>query len=457
MDPPVLIVAGGRGWRMLSVPAEGVTVDDLAALNLVQGVPGYYPTAGPNLYTGYDGTAYSTPGAGAVLRPGYGFWWLFYNQDLAPEGPSRSYALPTTLETERAATTGDVPVALHADGDQTNLLGNPFGVGLDVSAVGSWPGASRLASTIVQTWNAAGSTYEPSVLRPVVAPWEGFWAEGATAGTLTIPASARTTGGPAPRAAGPAALIAFELASADGTLVDRAAVLTLAEDALAGHDPGDAIKVEPVAAAHVLLAFAGDDGLRAVENRPAEAAMLPMAVASVGAGADLVLTWPRVENLPDGWAATLRDTQTGTTVDLATADQYTFAVAPTPARAAATEAVPIAARAAAFEARFVLAVGPRGATASEGGSAAGAFALDAPRPNPTRGTAMVAYELPSTGPARLVLLDLLGREVAVLAEGEQAAGRHTAAFDVSGLAPGVYVVRLSAGAQTATRRVVVVR
>lgn len=35
------VVSGGPGGRLLAAPATGVTVDDPAAANLVQGVPGY--------------------------------------------------------------------------------------------------------------------------------------------------------------------------------------------------------------------------------------------------------------------------------------------------------------------------------------------------------------------------------------------------------------------------------
>ena len=104
----------------------------------------------------------------------------------------------------------------------------------------------------------------------------------------------------------------------------------------------------------------------------------------------------------------------------------------------------------------MLTVGPRGATATEG-SAAAVFALDAPAPNPARGAAALTYSLAEAGAARLSVVDLLGREVAVLAEGTLAAGRHEATVETQRLAPGVYVVRLSAGAQTATRRLIVVR
>ena len=85
------------------------------------------------------------------------------------------------------------------------------------------------------------------------------------------------------------------------------------------------------------------------------------------------------------------------------------------------------------------------------------FALDAVFPNPTTGRATVRYTLASTGDVRLEAYDVLGRRVAVLAEGTQGAGAHEAALDASALPAGVYVVRLSAGAQTATARVTVAR
>ena len=69
----------------------------------------------------------------------------------------------------------------------------------------------------------------------------------------------------------------------------------------------------------------------------------------------------------------------------------------------------------------------------------------------------VRYETPEPGLVRVVVTDVLGREVAVLVDGERMAGAHEASFDTGRLAPGVYVVRLSAGAETAVQRVTVAR
>ncbi|MEM1055941.1 MAG: choice-of-anchor Q domain-containing protein [Bacteroidota bacterium] len=84
------------------------------------------------------------------------------------------------------------------------------------------------------------------------------------------------------------------------------------------------------------------------------------------------------------------------------------------------------------------------------------IALDAPVPNPMRGGAQVVYALDTPQVVRLSLVDARGRELAVLIEGAQAAGEHGVALP-SGLAPGVYLLRLGTEAGAVTQRVTVVR
>ena len=97
------------------------------------------------------------------------------------------------------------------------------------------------------------------------------------------------------------------------------------------------------------------------------------------------------------------------------------------------------------------------ATPNEGGAASAGFGLAPVYPNPARGTATVAFELDRPQVAMVAVYDVLGREVAVLARGEQPAGRTTLALDAAGLPAGLYVVRLAGEAATATQKVVVVR
>ena len=78
-------------------------------------------------------------------------------------------------------------------------------------------------------------------------------------------------------------------------------------------------------------------------------------------------------------------------------------------------------------------------------------------PNPARASARVRYALPAAGAVRLVLYDVLGREVVRMVEGPRPAGPHETLLDVSRLAPGLYFVRLATREAVVTRRLVVVR
>ena len=95
------------------------------------------------------------------------------------------------------------------------------------------------------------------------------------------------------------------------------------------------------------------------------------------------------------------------------------------------------------------------ATAAEEASQDAAWALVA-GPNPSRGAVTLRYELPQSGPERLAVYDVLGREVAVLREGVQAAGPQQAEIE-AGLAPGVYFVRLVASGRTLTQTITIAR
>lgn len=78
-------------------------------------------------------------------------------------------------------------------------------------------------------------------------------------------------------------------------------------------------------------------------------------------------------------------------------------------------------------------------------------------PNPVRDAAAVPFEIAAAGPVRLSVVDVLGREVALLADGDRAAGEHRAAFDASRLPAGVYVVVLEAGGARTARTLTVAR
>ncbi|MDX1420000.1 MAG: M14 family zinc carboxypeptidase [Rubricoccaceae bacterium] len=83
--------------------------------------------------------------------------------------------------------------------------------------------------------------------------------------------------------------------------------------------------------------------------------------------------------------------------------------------------------------------------------------LGAPYPNPATEASTVAFTLPEAERVRLSVHDVLGREVAVLVDAEVEAGRHEALLVGAALPAGTYLVRLTAGGQVETQRVVIAR
>lgn len=100
---------------------------------------------------------------------------------------------------------------------------------------------------------------------------------------------------------------------------------------------------------------------------------------------------------------------------------------------------------------------PDGVLDAPSGAAPRVLALAAPSPNPLRASTRthLRYALPRAGEAQLDLLDLQGRRLRVLASGAHDAGEHTATLEGRALEPGVYLVRLLAGGEQRTRRLVV--
>ncbi|MBD3370479.1 T9SS type A sorting domain-containing protein, partial [Candidatus Fermentibacteria bacterium] len=78
-------------------------------------------------------------------------------------------------------------------------------------------------------------------------------------------------------------------------------------------------------------------------------------------------------------------------------------------------------------------------------------------PNPFCSYCSVSFELSRGCAARLELYDLSGRLVDTVLDGHVGAGSHEARLDGSGLAPGVYLLRLRAEDQNLVRRVVLIR
>ena len=82
--------------------------------------------------------------------------------------------------------------------------------------------------------------------------------------------------------------------------------------------------------------------------------------------------------------------------------------------------------------------------------------LTSVHPNPAHGNAIVRYTVPDHTEVKLTVVDVLGREVAVLTDDYLAPGVYTATLNTNYLPSGVYFIHMQAGSFRATRRITVI-
>ncbi len=85
------------------------------------------------------------------------------------------------------------------------------------------------------------------------------------------------------------------------------------------------------------------------------------------------------------------------------------------------------------------------------------FALHQNYPNPFNPSTKISYDLPEAVHVKIQVLNVLGEEVATLAEGMHPAGKHTVTFAPNNLPSGVYFYRLQAGEVRLTRQLLLMK
>lgn len=509
-------ITGTEGWRMLAAPLATATFDDLLDGLWTQGFPGSdynenSPAATPNVYR-YDETVagdadqgFAAPGNQAdEVGSGLGFIvYVFSDDDFdgTPEG------FPKTLSLIGAAPSGTVnPAVSYTDNGPTDqdegwqLFGNPFEEPID------WDLLTKSGfDATVYVWDPASSAYRVwdgsagDLTDGIITPFQGFLARAQSgAATFSVPQSAKTTGGTfygfaeerpsdaarsedaASTREGDAPTLPLVLETPQGTARAWVRVRDAAE---VDYDGLDAYALGPLAATYAQLYTLPLDteaeaavglvinALPSLEPSESHTVALDLRAVEAGktVGGRFTLGWPALDAVPEGWTLELRDAQTATTVDLRATGAYTFDWTPTPGTTpseeepqAATTALlqlgGLLTRRQAIE-RFTLTItNATGVSAEEGtGVLPEAVVLAGNYPNPFTARTTLDFGLHQAGAVRLIVHDVLGRQVALLLDDTRSAGWHSISFDASGLASGVYVARLDAQGQTASLRMLVLR
>jgi hypothetical protein len=85
------------------------------------------------------------------------------------------------------------------------------------------------------------------------------------------------------------------------------------------------------------------------------------------------------------------------------------------------------------------------------------FALDQNYPNPFNPSSIISYSLAKSGNVRLMVYDVLGRQLAVLVDGVQTAGDHQVTFSGKNLTSGIYFYKLETAGSSITKKMVLMK
>lgn len=466
-------IKGDAGWRMLSAPAGGVTVEQLARQSLVQGIDGLnYSGAAANIYTRYEGDGnWRVPAnVSTLLNSGEGFIWYLYDNADIPE----SKPLPLGFVVAGDEPDTDIMVTLHqvpdSGGEIWNLVGNPFGTALNISDVENWTTGGTLESAIGYIWDPlVGSYVLSSANTNRIGAWQGFFIQNNNAEALEIPDSARTGDGTNfYKSKEKKRLVVFHLSGAGrngNEYNDKAIALYFGEEASEGWDTRDATKLTPLLEKYVNLAFveerSGETRLKAQESRGYHpgAFEVPVLLISRGVDGTFTLNIDKQSDIPDDWKIEIIDHYTGETGILTGSKGYTFEVTATHEAAKRKTnihpAKPVS-LSVDGEDRFTLKVSP-GPPGSNQIPAKAELLQN--YPNPFNPATVIRYGVPEgfRGNVQLTVYDLLGRKVATLIDKQRSPGRYQVSFDASRLASGLYIYRLKAGRNVLTKKMMLIK
>ncbi len=85
------------------------------------------------------------------------------------------------------------------------------------------------------------------------------------------------------------------------------------------------------------------------------------------------------------------------------------------------------------------------------------FNLEPAYPNPFNPRTKIRYALPEAAHVKLAVYNMLGKQIRVLVNQRQKAGRYTISFRARDLSSGIYLYRLQAGAFTGERKMTLVK
>jgi len=459
-------ITGDAGWRMLSLPITGGTVEDIFDDTPVQGIAGgddasedanFYYNDGSDEDGTSDGWDEPT-NVSTAWGDGLGFILFFF--DNTNNGSS---VLPVTLDVSGSEPGSDVTVTLS---DTYTLVGNPFASNInldDITGNDSEEGTQDGLKSPISVWSDADGSYTTYNLgaSKIVSAWQGFFLERNSNSTseLTIPTSAKTSSAATISIFSKMMMtnrrtLELRLDAPNGT-TDIANKLYFTDISHENEDAFDGGKLLPLDGSPSLAfiqEFDGEERLLVQDARtyqPEEDQTYKLAILDAGVGGTYQISWPVMDNIPSDWEITLTDLETDAVVNMQEEEFYTFYIQNPIGQLQTDPLQPVTVDA---NAVYRNTVPPRFSITISGfalgfdnNSLPNNFALYPAYPNPFNPSTTIRFDVPEEGFITMNVYNITGKLVETLVNEVFPAGSHSMQWNPVNLSSGVYIVQLKAG------------
>lgn len=435
---PFVEISGDEGWRMMTSPTHKMPISDLIAVTPIQG---FDDGQTKNFYSNWSGTEWEAPGSlSDSLENGHGFILFFYDNNTA-----ESSELPITLRGTGSIPNSDVSIDLHSEGDNWNLIGNPFDRPIDFSMISANNGA--LTSSIGQIYDPASQSYKTTTsIGDSVASWQGIMIQNSDASSLTIPVSSIIDSATFLKQREEVSYLVLSAIDPETKTKDQFVVF-LSKDSKLDWDLNDAEELSPLSSRAISFSGIGfKDDKEIIQTQISfpkkfsESIETPLYIRTSNTSPSLQIQIEKEVNMPKDITYKIRERN--------------------------SSAFHLFSKNSPFEVTLNGSESSNLSLVMESGTALEnendsplphKFIVSQNYPNPFNPETIISYQLPKESFVSAQVFNIAGALVSTLVNGEQKAGDHTLRFDASSLSSGVYIYRISTSFGTRTRRMILIK
>jgi hypothetical protein len=174
-----------------------------------------------------------------------------------------------------------------------------------------------------------------------------------------------------------------------------------------------------------------------------------------------VLDWSEINDIPDEWILTLTDNLTGREIDMKEQTEYEFRLNGSDNGLKDKEVEPgtIVPFIPVNDERFTVTMKPFESAigTSQEEERPGSVELRQNYPNPFNPSTNIVFYLPEQQPVRIGVYNIVGQQVALLADESLGSGEHVISWNASEMPSGVYIVQLEVGSRIFTRKITLIK